>query len=171
MNTKYLQNQNGQIVYEDTGSGPLVVCVPSLGDVRSEYRFLAPRLVEAGYRVLCMDVRGHGESSTEWDDFSVAGVGRDLLALIRAQDAGPAVVVSDSMAGGASVWAAAESPEWIAGLMLIDPVVRGEFHLAKSAAVPGAVRPSLGTGCLGEILHHPLPHSQTGRLRFVYCRV
>ena len=126
MNTKYLQNQNGQIAYEDTGSGPLVVCVPSLGDVRSEYRFLAPRLVEAGYRVLCMDVRGHGESSTEWDDFSVAGVGSDLLALIRAQDAGPAVVVSNSMAGGASVWAAAESPEWIAGLMLIDPVVRGE---------------------------------------------
>jgi hypothetical protein len=27
-------------------------CVPSMGDVRAEYHFLTPKLVEAGYRVI-----------------------------------------------------------------------------------------------------------------------
>ena len=71
-----------------------------------------------------MDVRGHGESSTEWSDFSVASVGSDILALARDLNSGPALLVGDSMAGGAAVWAAAEAPDAFAGLVLIDPFVR-----------------------------------------------
>jgi pimeloyl-ACP methyl ester carboxylesterase len=52
-------------------------------DWRQEYRFLVPQLVDAGYRVVTMDVRGHGESSVSWPDYSVAGIGADALALIR----------------------------------------------------------------------------------------
>jgi pimeloyl-ACP methyl ester carboxylesterase len=126
MTTQFLEHQNGQIAYDDAGSGPLVVCVPSMGDVRAEYRFLAPKLADAGYRVVTMDVRGHGESSTVWDDFSVAGVGSDIVALIRKLGAGPAVVVGESMAAGAAVWAAAEAPELVAGLILAGPFVRSE---------------------------------------------
>mgnify|MGYP001310988106 FL=1 len=64
MTTSFLAHANGRIAYNETGTGPLVLCVPSMGDVRGEYRFLAPRLAQAGYRVVTMDVRGHGESST-----------------------------------------------------------------------------------------------------------
>ncbi|HYN89566.1 MAG TPA: alpha/beta hydrolase [Ardenticatenaceae bacterium] len=117
---------NGSIAYDERGAGPLIVCVPSMGDVRGEYRFLAPRLAAAGLRVVTMDVRGHGESSTEWPDFSVAGVGADIVALVRELDAGPALVVGTSMAAGAAVWAAAEAPEVVAGMVLIGPFVRGE---------------------------------------------
>lgn len=120
-----LEINGGRIAYEVMGSGPLVVCAPSMGDLRGEYRFLAPRLAEAGFRVAWMDVRGHGESSTDWDDFSVAAVGSDLLALVR-ELGGPAVLIGDSMAGGAAVFAAAEAPELVRGLVLIDPFVRGE---------------------------------------------
>jgi len=126
MITKYLKQQNGQIAYDDTGTGPLVVCVPSLGDVRAEYRFLRPLLVEAGYRVVTMDVRGHGETSKEWDDFTVAGIGEDILALVRELNAGPAVIVGTSMGGGAGIWAAVENPDLIRGLILVDPFVDGD---------------------------------------------
>jgi pimeloyl-ACP methyl ester carboxylesterase len=126
MNTLTFNLNGGQISCEETGSGPLVLCVPSMGDLRGEYRFLAPRLAAAGYRVVSMDVRGHGQSSTAWADFSVAAVGSDALALIRALDAGPAILIGDSMAGGAAVWAAVEAPELVSGLVLIDPFVRGE---------------------------------------------
>ncbi|WP_423222279.1 alpha/beta fold hydrolase [Candidatus Amarolinea aalborgensis] len=125
MNTSFLDQQGGRIAYDDAGSGPLVVCVPSMGDVRGEYRFLAPQLAAAGYRVVTMDLRGLGESSVAWPDFSVAGVGSDLVALIRSLQAGPAVIVGCSMAAGAAVWAAAEAPELAAGLLLIGPFVRG----------------------------------------------
>jgi len=126
MATQYLTYQSGRIAYDDTGSGPLVLCAPSMGDVRAEYRFLTPLLVAAGYRVVTMDLRGLGESSVQWDDFSVAGVGSDMLALIRHLDSGAAIIVGTSMAAGAAVWAAAEASEQVAGLVLIGPFVRGE---------------------------------------------
>jgi pimeloyl-ACP methyl ester carboxylesterase len=126
MKTLYLKHENGQIAYDVTGEGQLVVCVPSLGDLRGEYRFLLPLLVQAGYRVATMDVRGHGETSKEWNDYSVAGVGKDILALIRELNAGPAIVVGDSMGGGAAIWAAVEAPDLIRGLILVDPFVDGE---------------------------------------------
>jgi pimeloyl-ACP methyl ester carboxylesterase len=126
MDTKYLKRENGTIAYDDQGRGPLVVCVPSMGDVRGEYRYLIPQLVSAGYRAISMDVRGMGETSTRWDDFSVAGVGRDILALVRELDAGPAVIVGTSMAAGATVWAAVEDPDLIRGMILVGPFVRGE---------------------------------------------
>ena len=66
MNTEYLTVDAGRLAYDDQGSGPLVICIPSMGDMRQEYRFLAPLLVEAGYRVVTLDVRGHGESSVKW---------------------------------------------------------------------------------------------------------
>ena len=124
MTTQYLELAQGRLAFDDRGTGPLVICVPSMGDVRQEYRFLAPMLVEAGYRVVTMDVRGHGESSVNWPDYSVAAIGADILALIRHLNAGPTLLVGNSMAGGASVWAAAEAPELIARVALIDPFVR-----------------------------------------------
>ncbi|OUC04926.1 hypothetical protein RY27_30400, partial [Litorilinea aerophila] len=126
MSTRYLDVADGFLAYDDQGEGPLVVCVPSMGDLRAEYRYLVPQLVDAGYRVVTLDVRGHGESSVGWTDYSVAGVGSDLVALLRALDGGPAVLVGTSMAAGAAVWAAAEAPELVAGLVLVGPFVRGE---------------------------------------------
>lgn len=115
-----------RLAYDVAGNGPLVICVPGMGDLRSEYRFLVPRLVAAGYRVVTMDVRGHGDTSAYWDDYSVAGVGSDILALVRDMESGPAVIIGTSMAAGAAVWAAYESPQAIRGMVLIGPAVRGE---------------------------------------------
>ncbi len=126
MNTKYFEQEKGRIAYDDQGQGRLVVCVPSMGDVRGEYRYLIPQLVSAGYRAVSMDVRGMGESSTDWDDFSVVGVGKDILALVRELNAAPAVIVGTSMAAGAAVWAATEAPELIRGMILVGPFVRGD---------------------------------------------
>jgi pimeloyl-ACP methyl ester carboxylesterase len=126
MATKFLTHENGKIAYDDAGSGPLVVCVPSMGDLRGEYRFLIPQLINAGYRVVNMDVRGLGETSVDWDDYSVAGVGADIVALIRDLEAGPAIVVGTSMAAGAAVWAGAEAPNLIRGMVLVGAFVRGE---------------------------------------------
>jgi pimeloyl-ACP methyl ester carboxylesterase len=126
MTTDFFKHQNGSIAYDDVGAGPLVLCVPSMGDLRQEYRFLSQQLAEAGYRAVSMDVRGHGETSTGWADYSVAGVGADIVALIRHLNAGPAVIIGESMAAGAAVWAAAEAPESVKGLVLIGPFTRGE---------------------------------------------
>jgi len=128
MTTKFFNHKNGQIAYDVTGEGQLVVCVPSLGDMRGEYRFLVPELVKTGYRVATMDVRGHGETSTGWDDYSVAGIGEDILALIRELKSESAIVVGTSMGGGAAIWSAVEAPELIKGMILVDPFVDGDSN-------------------------------------------
>jgi len=87
-----------------------------------------PELVKAGYRVATMDVRGHGETSTKWDDFSVAAIGEDILALIHELKAESAIVVGTSMGGGAAIWSAVEAPDLIRGMILIDPFVDGDSN-------------------------------------------
>ncbi len=126
MTTRYFEHEKGKIAFDDIGTGPLVICVPSMGDVRGEYRYLVPQLVAAGFRVATMDVRGLGETSPDWDDYSVAGIGKDMLALVRELEAGPAILIGTSMAAGAAVWPAAESPDLIRGMVLVGPFVRGE---------------------------------------------
>jgi len=65
MQTQHLRLSDGTLAFDDQGEGPLVLCVPAGGDLRSEYRFLTPQLVAAGYRVVTMDIRGQGESSAD----------------------------------------------------------------------------------------------------------
>jgi pimeloyl-ACP methyl ester carboxylesterase len=126
MVTKFLNGRYGTIAYDDSGDGPLIICVPSMGDLRQEYRYLIPGLASAGYRVISMDVRGHGETSPAWPDYSVGAIGSDVLDIVRSLDAGPALVIGTSMAAGAGVWAAAEAPTLVSGLVLVGPFVRGD---------------------------------------------
>ena len=96
---------------------------------RQAYRFLAPRLAQAGYRVASADLRGHGESSMGWksvtgtDAISRTDVAGDLLALIR-HLGGPAVIVGHSISGGAATIAAAMEPELVSGIVEINPFTR-----------------------------------------------
>jgi pimeloyl-ACP methyl ester carboxylesterase len=128
MSQAQLEVPGGTIAFDDTGgSGPLVVCVPGLGDVRALYRFLTPALVAAGQRVVTMDIRGHGDSSTGWPEYTADAIGRDIVALLRHLDAGAggaAVVVGESLAAGSALWAATEAPELVAATVLCGPVVR-----------------------------------------------
>ena len=99
--TRFLAVDGGQIAYEDTGgNGQLILAIPGMGDVRSEYRLLRPRLQGAGYRVVTMNVRGFGESSARWPDYSAHAVGCDALALIEHLKAGSAVILGNSFAAG-----------------------------------------------------------------------
>jgi pimeloyl-ACP methyl ester carboxylesterase len=121
--TSYLTRGEGRIAYDVQGEGPLVVCLPGMGDLRQIYRFLAPSLVEAGYRVATMDLRGHGDSDDGFSSYDNIAAGLDVLALIE-HLGGPALIVSNSLTGGASVLAAANDPAKVAGLAMLGPMVR-----------------------------------------------
>ncbi len=120
----FLDRPDGKIAYTDQGSGPLVVMVPGLGDLKEEYRFLAPKVVAAGFRVVTIDLRGHGQSSVNWPSYTSRALGSDIVALVRHLGAGPAIVVGNSRGAGAATWAATEAPATVARLVLIGPFVR-----------------------------------------------
>ena len=120
--TDMLTTQQGSLAYDDYGGeGPLLLLLPGAGDVRSEHRFLASRLAAVGYRVVTMDLRGHGESTASWSGYGVAATAADIVAAIRGMDAGPATVIGNSFSPAAALWAAAEHPALVSGVVAISP--------------------------------------------------
>jgi pimeloyl-ACP methyl ester carboxylesterase len=118
-----------ELAHDDTGGdGRLVVMLPGAGDLRSEYRFLVDRLRTAGNRVVTADLPGHGDSPTT-AEYTVASTGAAIIGLIESLDAGPAVVVACSFAPAATVWAAADRPDLIAGIVAISPHFHGDDSL------------------------------------------
>jgi pimeloyl-ACP methyl ester carboxylesterase len=121
--TQFVARPEGRIAYDSTGEGALIVLVPGMGDLRSSYRFLAPQLVAAGYRVVTTDLRGHGDSDTGFASYGDVETAGDVLALIESLG-GPAVIVGNSMGAGAAAYAAAERPDLVSGIVLVGPFVR-----------------------------------------------
>jgi pimeloyl-ACP methyl ester carboxylesterase len=121
--TRYLARPEGRVAYTVEGTGPLVVLVPGMGELRTSYRFFAPVLVAAGYTVATTDLRGHGDSDTTFSSYGDVDTAGDLAALIE-QLGTPAAIVGNSMSAGAGVIVAAEHPERVTGLVLVGPYVR-----------------------------------------------
>ena len=122
---EFLGIKDGRIAYDVTGEGPLIVLSHGIGDRRQVFRFLAPELVRAGFRVAVPDMRGHGESSEgDWKSISRTDVAGDLVALIRHLGGGPAVIVGHSLSGGAATIAAATAPDLVSGIVQIGPFTR-----------------------------------------------
>ncbi len=118
-----LTRPGGRVAFTVQGGGPLVVCAPGIGDLRGTFDRLADALVAAGYRVALTDLRGHGDSDTTFSEQGDVATAEDLLALVD-HLGGPAVLVGSSMGAAASLWAAAERPEAVAGVVLLGPFVR-----------------------------------------------
>jgi pimeloyl-ACP methyl ester carboxylesterase len=144
---RMLRRPEGSLEYDVTGDGPLVVCLPGMGELRGSYRFTVPALAGAGFRVATLDLRGHGGSDATFSRYDDVAAGTDVLALAE-ELGGPAVVVGNSMGAGAAVLAAAERPDLVSGLVLIGPFVRNPplnplLALAFRAAMSGPWAPTM----------------------------
>ena len=63
--TEFLDVPGGRIACDVTGSGTLVVSSHGIGDRRQAYRFLAPMLARAGYRVAKISPSVQGDRGLE----------------------------------------------------------------------------------------------------------
>jgi len=151
--TETLTIDGGTLAYELTGrTGQLVVLAHGMGDSREAYRFLTPHLVEAGYRVASVDLRGCGESSVGWTSYTRTDIAGDLLALVR-HLGGPAVLVGHSIAGGAVTIAAATAPELVTAVVELAPFTRKQTIALRDLRVASfrrGMRHLLGTALLGS---------------------
>ena len=89
------------------------------------YRALLEPLASS-YRILAPDLRGHGLTrlSTENDDrWSWRDHRDDLVAFLDALQGPPLVLAGHSMGATTSLLAAAERPDRVRGLVLLDPVI------------------------------------------------
>lgn len=125
--TQYLKQPGGVLAYDDTGgTGPAVLAVPGIGEMRGQYRYLRPMLAQAGFRFVSMDPRGQGESSIHWPQYTARASARDIADLIDRLDLRQVILVGNSFSAGAVLLAAHRLPERVKGVVLVGPVVEDE---------------------------------------------
>jgi pimeloyl-ACP methyl ester carboxylesterase len=99
----------GHIAYEQAGAGPAVVFLHGGAYDRRMWHRQVPALA-VDHRVVLLDARGHGRSSTPTGPFRQCD---DVAAAIEALDLGPAVLVGLSMGAAAAVDTVLEHPHLV----------------------------------------------------------
>lgn len=106
---------------------PAIVCLPGLSRTVADFDVLARALAAKGRRVLALDSRGRGLSEYDPDpaNYSLPVELGDLIAMLAAREAQPAVLIGSSRGGLLTMLLAAVQPSSIAGAILNDigPVI------------------------------------------------
>jgi pimeloyl-ACP methyl ester carboxylesterase len=110
-------------------AGPTVVLLHGGGQTRHSWAGTWRLLVDAGWRALSVDLRGHGDSEWPEDgDYSHAAFAADVLAVATSLDT-PPVLIGASLGGIASLLAITSAPvqhEVARALVLVDVAHRIE---------------------------------------------
>jgi 3-oxoadipate enol-lactonase len=112
----------GTLAVVDEGGGPPIVLLHAgIVDARA-WDPLVPFLLEAGYRAVRFDFRGHGQSRTDDVEFSNRA---DVIAVVDALGIGRACLVGNSRGGQIAVDTAVGSPGRIAALVTLAATIGG----------------------------------------------
>src|SRR5262249_51935578 len=104
------------------GADPLRARTPRVVAAAGGRRRAPPAGGSRGGPAIAVDVPGFGASDRPWPyDYTVTGEARGLLAFLDARGIDRAILVGNSLGGGASLLAAAEHPERVAALVLVAP--------------------------------------------------
>ena len=128
-----------ELAFDEEGplDGRPIVLLHGLTDDRRGYgpvvEDLAPR-----YRLVAVDLRGHGESSHA-ARYRAVDYAADVADLVRARVSEPAVIVGHSLGGLTAACLASTNAELVSGLFLEDPPLF-EGDAARRAASPAASR-------------------------------
>ena len=117
-----------RVVEAGPADGAPVVLVHGWACTAFAWRRQVPVLAAAGYRVLALDLKGHGFSDKPADasEYSVAAMTRFVLAAMDACDIERASLVGHSMGGAIATAVALAAPQRVARLALVAPVGFGE---------------------------------------------
>jgi pimeloyl-ACP methyl ester carboxylesterase len=125
--TKLLHTSLGEVVYRETGSGPLLIFVHDFFPGASSYEWskVYP-LFASSHRVLAPDLIGCGESSRPLRHFNSQDYVRMLAELIRSLEwQRPPTIVASGLSGGLCVYLASEHPALVERLVLFRPTGGG----------------------------------------------
>lgn len=152
---------------------PAVILLHGGGQTRYSWGRAARELVQAGYHVIALDLRGHGESDWAEDgDYSLNAFVADLRAVIATLDH-PPPLVGASLGGATALLSVGESVAPLArALVLVDLVPRmasaglrqiGEF---MGGNLDGFASVTEAADAVARYLpHRPRPSSPDGLLK------
>jgi len=170
-------------------SSPPVVCMHGITAHGLRFRKLAEESLADRYRVLSVDLRGHGSSSWE-PPWTVETHVADVLETADAHGIGRAVWMGHSFGGRLAAEIVARAPERTVGSVLLDPALyvdpgtaRAEadsYRADVSFATPQeAIQAKLATGAYlstpqeiwDEEVEQHLEHGEDGRYRWRFSQL
>lgn len=125
--TQYINARSGLPVafdYVGDSRDPAIVCIPGMGDLRSQYRHLRPYLVQCGLRVITFDVRGFGDSAPRFLCHAARAVAKDAMSILDLLRIEQAFFVGHAFGGEAALWAAKDFRHRVLGVILLAPILR-----------------------------------------------
>ena len=154
------------LVYDEYGAGErAVVLMPGLLFSRTMHGPLATTLAERGYRVLCLDLLGHGDSDRppEMWNYTMTLFGAQTLALLDHLEIDKAVLGGTSLGANTTLEACAADQSRVQGMLIEMPVLDnallgcaiGFTPLLMSLTFGAPVRARVGTAGLAGAAPRP----------------
>lgn len=161
-----------RISYRDTAApspDPALLLVHGWSTDSTVWDDLLPHL-PARWRVVAVDLRGHGESAESATDYSPRTLAGDVAALLEHLGTGPVLAVGHSLGGIVVSHLAVEHPHLVSSVVALDPAYgRPEGHEAAVEQWVRELRERPETG-LATRLPFGEPHHETAAARYRQLR-
>lgn len=115
----YFEHEGCNLHYEEYGHGAPLVLVHGLGSSTRDWEKQIP-VLSARYRLIVLDVRGHGRSDKPRERYSIGGFSADLGALIDHLDLGAVHLVGWSMGGMICFQLAVNEPARVKSVCIVN---------------------------------------------------
>ncbi len=113
---RYIDHDGARIWYATYGSGPAVILLHGGLGHSGNWGYQVPALVEAGYRAVVIDSRGHGRSTRDARPFGYELMATDVAAVMEALQIGAAGLVGWSDGACTALILASQAPTRVAGV-------------------------------------------------------
>ncbi len=125
---KEIKSGGVNINYNMSGKGPTTLVFIHGSYIDQTYWDAQVAHFSPNYRVVTLDLPGHGQSGRNRNDWSVKQFGQDVIALLDQLDLHNVILIGHSMGGDVALEVAVARPERIIGFVAVD--------FFKNAATP-----------------------------------
>lgn len=114
-----LQVNNIELDYEDYGEGEVLLLLHGLGSTKKDWDAQVPFFSKT-YRVITLDLRGHGNSTKPKNDYGVALMTEDVKRFLDQLHIKKATIVGFSMGGAVAFQMATSYPDYLDNLVIVN---------------------------------------------------
>lgn len=146
--SRLVQSDKAKIYYEVYGTGPCILMIPGGFETHLGYYRNVPAFVQAGYKVITTNLRGHFQSPCKTGDLSFLNHASDIEAVLDQENVDSAAIIGWSMGGFGAVRFALANPERVAALALMGSTagVWSEQNYANNGVAIGKAMAGIAQG-------------------------